>query len=201
VLTSSAVYRNFTACLADSLNPATAPALFDALPPTLRPHALLLKLWRTVGAVGRGPPPLDTRARLAPPRQRPTGGIALQSPWPRPTYLTNAARWQEAFTDARLGEMGVELGMPPAAPGGELHLLVFALECQEELVAWLALEYGRQAVSVDGGLLGGVGCVWRAGLCLRRPIDWAVLHWSRCTRVRAGPQPTHTPPPPPHAHA
>jgi hypothetical protein len=206
----SPAYRNLIAFLADG-PPSTDAALHQAVAAPLRPHALLLKLWRAAAALRDGQPTLLVRARLAPGRQRPAGGLALSSARPAPTYVASEADWRSAaWTEGRLAALADEL---EAAQGGAAAVGAYkppvgstpfdrqlgragaAMERQEARVAWLALEYGKTVVGgrVAGWLagwggLGGMGS-WRVGVTAR--LDSISYRHS----PKYHPTPTNTDPP------
>jgi hypothetical protein len=163
VLTASEVYRSFVAATSDALTLDTAPAAFEALPAPLQGLAALLKLWRVARAILKGPPRLDKRTHAAPPRQRPSHGHVLHAPWPRVSYMSNPDLWLRTFTPEEMSSMADALGAPPKVALRDMHdaplpdarqplgRLVFALESQERLAAWLALYYGCLKVRAKSG--------------------------------------------------
>jgi hypothetical protein len=204
------VYRAFAAATADSLALADAPAAFAALPQSLLRPALLLKLWRAAAAILKGPPPLDVRLRAAPARQRPAHGLILHAPWPKPTYVANPDPWLGALSAGAMTDMADVLGAPAEValrdvagaplPGASQALgrLAFAMERQEEMLAWLALEYGRTVVGDAGGGWGALG--QEAPAFPHGPgADW--VQWSpvsACSRARTRHPSRHPPPQAPH---
>lgn len=164
-LTDDPIFQAFTIAVdSTTLTPNTAPAIFDALPEPLRPHALMLKLWRVAGAIVRGPVPLETRVRLVPLRQRPAGGVALTGALFHPSYAHMGASWQSTFTAAQLQDMADQLKAPeqvrlvddrkqPLQFATQLHpqfaRLVYSMEEQERLLAWLVVTYSKSIPSIQ----------------------------------------------------